>query len=177
MLTVDHHLAEDEDLIYATRQHWTQLVGEFAVLCLTWAVAGAILWLLPGGDGWGRTASYLVLAAAGIISLWFWLVPLMKWRGTYYVLTTKRLHLRSGFLTKTGHSLPLLRVNDISFQASLWERIIRCGTVNVESASEQGMLTLRHVPDPEGLKNMIYEAMDEAQEHQHGSDGTASVTR
>ncbi|MFI9783055.1 PH domain-containing protein [Kitasatospora sp. NPDC051984] len=177
MLTVDRHLAEDEDLVYVTRQHWTQLVGEFVVLCLTWVVAGGILWLLPSGEGWGGVGSYVVLAAALFVSLRYWLIPLMKWRGTVYILTTKRLHLRSGFLTKTGHSVPLLRVNDISFEASLWERIIRCGTLNVESASEQGMLTLRHVPDPEGLKNKIYEAMDEAQEHQHGSDGMTSTTR
>jgi len=168
MPTVDH-LADDEELIYVTRQHWTQLVGEFMVLCVIWAVAIALLWVLPSGQ-WGRIGDYTVLGAALLGSLWFWLVPLLKWRGTVYILTTKRIHSRSGFLAKTGRSIPLIRVNDISFKVSLWERIIRTGTLKIESGSEQGLLTLKHVPDPEELKTKIYEAMDEEQNHQHGQE-------
>ncbi|MFC4029872.1 PH domain-containing protein [Streptomyces polygonati] len=177
MPSVDRFLSDDEELLHVSRQHWTQLVGEFAVLCLTWAVAGALLWVLPGGKSWSDTAVYVVLGVALIVSLWFWLVPLLRWRDTLYILTTKRIHTRSGFLTKTGRSIPLVRVNDISFSASLWERIIRCGTLKIESGSEQGLLTLKHVPDPEGLKTMIYEAMDEEQEHLYGAEDRSSSTR
>jgi uncharacterized membrane protein YdbT with pleckstrin-like domain len=170
MPSVDRYLTDDEELIHVTRQHWTQLVGEFVVLCLTWAVAGALLWVLPSGKSWTDAGIYVVLGAAVLVSLWFWLIPLLRWRGTLYILTTKRIHTRTGFLTKAGRSIPLTRVNDISFAASLWERIIRCGTLKIESGSEQGLLTLKHVPDPEGLKTMIYETMDEEQEHQHSSE-------
>lgn len=173
MATVDRYLTDDEDLIYVTRQHWTQLVGEFVVLCLTWAVAGALLWALPGGKSWTHTAAYVVLGLAVLVSLWFWLVPLLQWRGTVYILTTRRIHLRTGFVNKSGRSIPLHRVNDIAFSASLWERIIRCGTLKIESGSEQGLLTLRHVPDPEGFKTRIYEAMDEEQDLRHGADDEA----
>lgn len=177
MPTVDHHLTDDEERIYVTRQHWTQLVGEFVVLCLTWAVAGALLWVLPSGKSWTHTGIYVVVAVALIVSVWLWLVPLLKWRGTVYILTTKRIHVRTGFVSKTGRSIPLTRVNDISFAASLWERIIRCGTLKIESGSEQGLLTLKHVPDPEGFKTMIYEAMDEEQDHHYGPDGVTPPRR
>lgn len=153
-------LAEDEELVYATRQHWTEIVGEFVLLALTWIVAGALLRVVPGGEDWGRVATYVVLGAALVASLRLWLIPLLQWRGTVYVLTTKRIYKRSGFLTKTGRSIPLVRVNDVSFRATLWERILREGTLTIQSASEQGMLTLRHVPDPEGFKARIYRAAD-----------------
>ncbi|MFJ2633980.1 PH domain-containing protein [Streptomyces sp. NPDC087422] len=177
MPSVDRYLTDDEELIYVTRQHWTQLVGEFVVLCVTWAAAGALLWVLPSGKSWTDAARYVVLGVAALVSLWFWLIPLMKWRGTLYILTTKRVHTRVGFVNKTGRSIPLARINDISFAASLWERIIRCGTLKIESASEQGLLTLKHIPDPEGLKRTIYEAMDGDQEHRYGAEERISRSR
>jgi uncharacterized membrane protein YdbT with pleckstrin-like domain len=172
MSTVDRYLADDEELIYLTRQHWTQLVGEFVALCITWAVAGGLVWVLPGGHT-GRIGDYVVLGAAVIASLWFWLIPLLKWRAEIYALTTRRIHMRSGFLNKTGRSIPLIRVNDISFDSSLWERIVRCGTLKIESGSEQGLMVLKHVPDPEGFKTKIYDAMDEVEDLHNEDDQPA----
>ncbi|MFG2088532.1 MULTISPECIES: PH domain-containing protein [unclassified Spirillospora] len=170
MSFADRYLAEDESLVHATRQHWTELIGEFVILCLVWIVAGALLWVVPSGEDWGRIADYVVLGVAAILSLWFWLIPLLRWRGTIYIVTTRRIYKRSGFLTKTGHSIPLIRVNDVSFRVTLWERIWRYGTLDIQSASEHGMLRLKRVPDPEGLKSKIYRAVDEEQRrHQTGS--------
>lgn len=166
MSIADRHLAEDEALVYQTRQHWTEMVSEFIVLCLIWVLAGALLWVIPSGEDWGEIARYVVLGAAVLASLWYWLLPLLKWRNTVYILTTKRIHKRSGFLTKAGRSIPLSRVNDVSFKASLWQRIMRYGTLNIQSASEQGMMTLKHVPDPEGFKSLIHRQIDEEQQYQ-----------
>ncbi|TDC98223.1 PH domain-containing protein [Actinomadura sp. 7K507] len=171
MSSVDRYLAEDESLVHATRQHWTELVGEFVILCLLWIVAGALVWVLPSGDDWGRIAGYAALGVAAVLSLWLWLIPLLRWRGTIYIVTTKRIYKRSGFLTKTGHSIPLVRVNDVSFRVTLWERIWRYGTLDIQSASEQGMLRLKRVPDPEGLKSKIYQAVDAVQGHDQRSQG------
>lgn len=163
MRFADRYLAEDESLVHATRQHWTELVGEFVILCVVWIVAGALLWVVPSGEDWGKIVDYVVLGLAAPLSLWFWLIPLLRWRGTVYIVTTKRIYKRAGFLTKTGHSIPLIRVNDVSFRVTLWERIWRYGTLDIQSASEHGMLRLKRVPDPEGLKSKIYQAVDEEQ--------------
>lgn len=164
MPIADRHLADDEELVQVTRQHWTEMVGEFLVLCLIWIVAGALIWVLPSGEEWSDTGLYVVVGAAALASLWFWLLPLLKWRSTMYILTTRRMYKRTGFLTKAGRSIPLIRINDVSFKASLWERMMRYGTLNIQSASEQGMMTLKHVPDPEGLKALIYRQVDEEQQ-------------
>ncbi|TMR00179.1 PH domain-containing protein [Actinomadura soli] len=175
MSSADRYLAEDESLVHATRQHWTELVGEFVILCLLWMVAGGLLWVIPSGEDWGRIAGYVVLGVAAILSLWFWLIPLLRWRGTIYIVTTKRIYKRSGFLTKTGHSIPLVRVNDVSFRVTLWERIWRYGTLDIQSASEHGMLRLKRVPDPEGLKSKIYQAVDEEQRRHQMGPGAADA--
>ncbi|MFF5563648.1 PH domain-containing protein [Streptomyces sp. NPDC012623] len=179
MVSVDRHLAPDEQLVHATRQHWTEIVSEFLILALIWIVAAVLLWFTPSDASWGTDADYVIVGLALVASLWFWLIPLLKWRGTVYIVTTKRIYKRSGFLTKTGHSIPLIRVNDVSFRATLWERLLREGTLSIQSASEQGMLTLRHVPDPEGLKDLIYAAVDAEQggDRYGGPDGQAPVPR
>ncbi|WP_112470221.1 PH domain-containing protein [Streptomyces triticisoli] len=171
MVNVDRHLADDEELVHATRQHWTQMVGEFVVLLLVWAVAGALLWVIPSDQDWGTVARYVVLGLAVIISVWFWLLPLLIWRSTVYIVTTKRVSVRKGFLTKTGHSIPLARVNDVEFRATLWERILREGTLTIQSGSEQGTLELKHVPAPEGLQSLIYAAVEDEQRSHQRSDG------
>lgn len=163
MPIADRYLAEDEQLLHVTRQHWTEMVSEFVVLCLVWAVAGAVIWTLPTGEDWASTGAYVVLGVAVLASVKWWLVPLLKWRSKLYILTTKRIYKRSGFLTKTSRSIPLLRVNDVAFKATLWERIMRYGTLTIQSASEHGTMTLRHVPRPEWFKTEVYRAVDEEQ--------------
>jgi uncharacterized membrane protein YdbT with pleckstrin-like domain len=163
MSSVDRYLADDEELIYVTRQHWTQLVGEYTALVIILVVAGGLLWFLPSGHT-GMLERYVVIGLAVIALVWLWLVPILKWRAEVYALTTRRIHMRNGFLNKTGRSIPLVRVNDISFEASLWQRLFRCGTLKIESGSEQGLMVLKHVPDPEGFKTRIYEAMDEVED-------------
>ncbi|TDC72935.1 PH domain-containing protein [Streptomyces hainanensis] len=160
MAIADRYLAEDEVLIYETRQHWTTLISEFVQLLVVVVAAGAVVWVLPTDEDWGRTASWVVVGLAVVLAVWRWLVPLLQWRATLYFLTSRRLHKRSGFLSKAGISIPLSRVNDVSFSASLWERIWRYGTVRVQSASEQGLMVFRHVPDPETLKQHIHQAID-----------------
>ncbi|WP_445530069.1 PH domain-containing protein [Streptomyces cyslabdanicus] len=165
MVNVSRHLADDEELVHATRQQWTQIVGAFVVLVVVWAVATALLWVSPSDKDWGTVARYVVLGLAVVASLWFWLLPLMIWRSTVYIVTTKRISVRKGFLTKTGHSIPLTRVNDVEFNATLWQRILRGGTLTIQSGSEHGTLELKHVPDPEGLQSLIYSAVEEEQQH------------
>ncbi|MEE1929855.1 PH domain-containing protein [Streptomyces sp. TRM 70351] len=159
----DRYLADDEELVHVTRQHWTEMVGEFLLLCLVWAGAGLLLLAVPADAQWRATGVWVVLGAALLATVRLWLVPLLRWRFTVYILTTKRVYKRSGFLTKRGRSIPLVRVNDVSFKANLWQRVMGYGNLTIQSASEQGVMMLRHVPDPEAFKALIYQQVDEEQ--------------
>ena len=44
--------------------------------------------------------------------------------------------------------LPLLRINDVSYQRSLMDRILGCGTLYIQTAAE-GAVVLDDVPDVE----------------------------
>lgn len=163
MSFADPELAEDEQLLLVTRQHWSQLVEEFTLLGLIWLGAAVLVGMLPADEGWGSIAFWTLVWVALLGSLRFWVYPVLKWRSCIYVLTTKRIYKNSGFLTKSSRSIPLLWVNDVSFRATPWQRLMNYGTLSIHSASEKGTLTLRHVPAPEWFKGEIYRAVDEEQ--------------
>lgn len=159
----DRHLAGDEELVHFTRQHWTTLIGEFLLLIVIIAVAAGLVWVIPAGEEWGPWATYVVIGLAVLAALVFWLVPLLKWWNTVYILSTRRLMERYGLLSKHGRDMPLMRVNDVTFSISLWERIMRYGTLSIQSASEQEGMVLERVPRVQWLQSEIYRQVDEAQ--------------
>ena len=60
--------------------------------------------------------------------------------------------------------MPLTRVNDVSFKATIIERMFRSGTLTIESAGERGQVALSDVPRVEEVQREIYRLVeDEAQ--------------
>jgi uncharacterized membrane protein YdbT with pleckstrin-like domain len=85
----------------------------------------------------------------------------LRWVTTHYVVTNRRIITRRGIIARSGRDMPLSRVNDISFSHTVWERILGCGTLVVESAGETGQLTLASVPNVEHVQRRIYELADD----------------
>jgi hypothetical protein len=69
--------------------------------------------------------------------------------------------------------MPLTRLNDVSFQHTVWERMLGCGTLVVESAGERGQLTLTDIPKVELVQRTLYRLSDE----QRGRRGPDAVDR
>jgi uncharacterized membrane protein YdbT with pleckstrin-like domain len=63
-------------------------------------------------------------------------------------------------LSRSGRDVPLGRVDEISFEHTLLERILRSGTLTVESAGDRGELVLRDVPRVELVQGALYELVD-----------------
>ena len=69
---------------------------------------------------------------------------------------------RVGILTRTGRDIPLNRVNDVTFTENLLERVLRCGTLTVESAGERGQVVLEDVPRVAEVQHQLYELIQRA---------------
>jgi uncharacterized membrane protein YdbT with pleckstrin-like domain len=91
----------------------------------------------------------------------FSLRPFLRWQATHYVITNRRIVLRSGILSRRGRDIPLNRVNDVSFEHGLIERLLRTGSLTVESAGERGQLVLTDVPRVERVQHTIYELVQQ----------------
>lgn len=163
MAIADRYLSDDEELVYVARQHWTVLAGEFVMLFVIIAVVGTALFFIPWSEDWSLIAGGVVVAVGVVAALVLWFVPMLKWSTTVYILTNRRLMMRDGVISKQGRDMPLTRVNDVSFNISLWERIMRYGTLSIQSASEQEGMVLQRVPKPQWFQSEIYRQVNSAQ--------------
>jgi uncharacterized membrane protein YdbT with pleckstrin-like domain len=145
-------LSDGETVVLETHPHGKTLVLPVLALLATLVLAGFLLAVVD--DSTGR---YVIAGVAAVLAVVFFLVPFLRWRTTLFVITDKRVVVRSGILSRTGRDIPLSRVNDVTFSHNLLERILGCGTLVVESAGERGQVQLTEVPHVEQVQRTLYE--------------------
>jgi uncharacterized membrane protein YdbT with pleckstrin-like domain len=161
-MTQDPTLTEDEQLVLRIHPHWKTLVRPLLVAVLVVAVALAAEVLIPSGSA--AAVERLVVAAVAILALMLWLmVPVLRWRTTLYELTTRRLRMRDGIVTRHGRDIPLARINDVSFQKGLLDRLLGSGRLVVESAGEHGQIVLTDIPRVEFTQATLFRLVEEEQ--------------
>jgi len=122
--------------------------------------------LLPTGS---QTLAGLIVAAVLSVTIlrhnsllvaivWIaWAVLLLRliwkavnWAVDYFVITTERLLLTTGLLTRKVAMMPLSKVTDMSFRRSFAGRLLGYGEIIVESAGQnQALDRVEYIPYPE----------------------------
>lgn len=99
-----------------------------------------------------QTPGRIAIGVVGLLVLVvFGAKPFLNWFFSTYTLTNRRLITRHGILTRTGRDIPLMRINDVSYEHGLIDRILGCGTLQIESAGERGQVILPDVPHVEHM--------------------------
>jgi uncharacterized membrane protein YdbT with pleckstrin-like domain len=150
-------LSEGERIDLELRPHWKALVLPVIVLLLTCGVAGFLLTVSPSPS---KTSGEISWIAIGVVALaviiYFTVRPWLHWLFSNYVITSRRLIIRLGFVHRVGRDLPLEKINDVSFRHdSLLDRMLGCGTLVVESAGEHGQVLLNDIPRVEETQREI----------------------
>jgi uncharacterized membrane protein YdbT with pleckstrin-like domain len=160
-------LGEDEDVVLHVHTHWKALVRPVLVLLVTSAAAAYVAAAVPPGtiQPWLRIAA-LVLWTIIVVRWAVW--PFLNWLSSTYTLTTHRIIIRTGVISRYGRDMPLSRINDVHFEHGILDRMLRCGTLVVESAGERGQLVLKDVPRVEAVQLEIYRLHEEDDERRRG---------
>jgi uncharacterized membrane protein YdbT with pleckstrin-like domain len=161
-------LADDEEVVMALRPHWKLMVWPVIVLLVTSPVVTYLVTKVP--DNAARPWLRWALVIIGVIVVLRWtVVRFLRWITTSYVITDRRIITRTGIVARTGRDMPISRVNDVTFSHSgLLERILRCGTLVVESAGERGQLVLTDVPHVEEVQRDVYRLAEADEERRRG---------
>ena len=144
--TVERHLLPHERQVLTVRFHPAVLIKPVAITLA--ALAVALLVSLAPVSGLVRLVIWLIFV--GVLG---WLgYEIWCWLEDYFVVTSQRLLLTTGLLTRTVNMMPLGKVTDMSFKRSAWGRILGYGEFVVESAGQdQALRNIRHLPYPEQL--------------------------
>lgn len=156
----DKLLVDDEEVVRRLHPHWLTVFWPIVGLLVVVGAASFGAAAVPAGRQQG-VYRLAVVGVAVVLVLLMVARPLLRWRTTHYVITTHRLLIREGILSRRGRDIALSRITDVSYRQTLWERIIRSGTVTVESAGEAGSAVLAHVPGSESVQQLINHMIEE----------------
>jgi uncharacterized membrane protein YdbT with pleckstrin-like domain len=154
-----------EEISFDLHPHWWYFVP---VATLAVAIAAAAVVVTVTLRDATQTYTLLGVAVFAVIWLMAFLVKLAEWRTTHFVLTTDRLIVRSGVLSKQSREIPLERINDLSYHQSLFERLVGAGDLVIESAGERGQDTFSRIPHPERVEQLIYAEIESNRQRTSG---------
>jgi Bacterial PH domain len=149
-VAINKYLLPREVQVATVRQHPAVLIGPSALALVGLLVAGVL----------SATIVHGVLEAI-VWGAWLLLFLRLAWKAVnwsvdYFVVTSERLLLTTGFLTRNVNMMPLTKVTDMSFRRTFPGRILGYGEFIVESAGQdQALRNVEFIPYPEQLYLLI----------------------
>lgn len=172
-------LAADEQVVLHHHPHWKRLVGAVLVLMVATAVA-AFAGAVVEQTTWDRTAKTVIIAVIvavwAVIVGWLTLWPFLDWWTTHFVITDRRVMFRHGLFTRSGIDIPLARINSVEYRHGLIDRILRTGTLIVESAS-QDPLQFDDIPRVERVHALLYHEVFDALGGEESDSRSSGIRR
>jgi uncharacterized membrane protein YdbT with pleckstrin-like domain len=145
-------------------QHGLALIGVILLL---------VTWVSVSGSGVLKNTTQWLFLVALII----WLVAAglryIEYRTTVFIVTDKRIGYQAGLIRRTGMSIQLNRINNVSYEQGLLERMLGNGTLTIESAAEQGTTVFRNIPHPDETRQLIYTEIEGDEHRDAKRDGEA----
>jgi hypothetical protein len=149
-VAINKYLLPREVQVATVRQHPAVLIAPSAQTLVGLLLAGIL--------------SATILRGILIDIIWvLWLLlffrliwKVVNWSVDYFVVTSERLLLTTGFLTRRVNMMPLTKVTDMSFNRSFPGRLLGYGEFIVESAGQdQALRNVEFIPYPEQLYLLI----------------------
>jgi uncharacterized membrane protein YdbT with pleckstrin-like domain len=103
-----------------------------------------------------------VLAAALLLGIVCWLLPLLSWLGRHYTVTTRRIVLRSGFFVRVRQELLHSRGYDVTVRKHALQSLFRSGDILINTGLDHPVV-LRDVPGADLVQSALHDLMEHSQ--------------
>jgi membrane protein YdbS with pleckstrin-like domain len=143
---IDDYLGHGERKIHNDHPSFRAFVIEHLILVIVLLVAaGLFVGVVLNGSLTAVLITFLVLAIVLLVLV----LQRLSERYTSYVITNVRIMRVSGVVTRRVHSIPWMRVTDLTFDQTWLGRMLGYATLYIESANEEGGLrNLEGVSNP-----------------------------
>ena len=146
--SINKYLLPHERQVVSVHQHPAVLIRPVFEVLIGLAIAGWASSSIAHGNNTVILVIWILWAFLLLRLLW----KVFEWSENYFVVTSQRLLLAVGFITRTVNMMPLAKVTDMSFQRSAMGRLLGYGEFIVESAGQnQALRIVDHLPYPEQL--------------------------
>jgi len=169
-------LKPGEEIVRKVRKHWFVLLERLVILFFIF-LAPFILYAFISGIEvqFGQekmiilelnTALFIFISAAW--SLFIWMKCIAIWTNYYldmWVITNKRLIdiEQHGFFHREISTLRMEQIQDITIETrGIVATLLNFGHIHVQSAAESREFTIRGIPNPQKIKELIFKQHDRA---------------
>lgn len=102
----------------------------------------------------------LVVLVVGVLAIGLlWLLPLLRWLSTQYLVTTRRIVLRRGLFVRTRQEVLLSRSYDVSVRQAGLQSMFRSGDVLINTGLDRPVV-LRDVPRADLVQRALGDVME-----------------
>jgi uncharacterized membrane protein YdbT with pleckstrin-like domain len=151
-------LEPDETVIFEGHPSWRSILGFWLKGLLLVVLAGALAALVTriADDevqaGWVAVAAVVILAVVLVAGT-------LKRLATTYTISTRRLVIRRGILSRAEQHSRIDRIQNVTTQQSVLERLLRVGTVEFDTAAgEDDELKFTGVAEPHHVVDAVRQA-------------------
>jgi uncharacterized membrane protein YdbT with pleckstrin-like domain len=145
---VNKFLLPHERQVISVNQHPAVLIRPIFYVLVGLAIAGWVSKSVAHGNDTVILVIWILWALLLLRLVW----KVFDWLTNYFVITSQRLLLTQGFLTRKVEMIPLTKVTDMGFQRSVMGRLLGYGRFVVESAGQnQAMRIVDLLPFPDQL--------------------------
>ncbi|WP_153505312.1 PH domain-containing protein [Cumulibacter manganitolerans] len=153
-------LTKDEKVVRSLHPHWLTVLAPTVIGILIIAAAWLIVAMTPVNPTWD-VVDWIIIGLGVLLLIIFVLVPFLRWRTTRYVITTNRVAVRRGVLSKSGQDIGLSKITDVSFHQSFLDRIIRSGSLHIETAGDGPDEDIANIPRSNQVQQLLNRLVEE----------------
>jgi uncharacterized membrane protein YdbT with pleckstrin-like domain len=146
----------DEKVSFTLRPTLIFVLIRYIVAALITIAAAALVGILSGRfpvlTGW---TAFLIILGVALIAFSNPVYKHILRKREVYTLTNHKLEMRFGLIAKIVRNIPLRNIQDVTVTASVWQRFLNLGDIEIDSASEAGKIILDDIHHPERYANQI----------------------
>jgi uncharacterized membrane protein YdbT with pleckstrin-like domain len=146
-----------EVVVFEGHPSWRGLLSFYAG-AVAGALAAGVVVALAGSAGAGIAVAAVIVAVALVVGF-------VRRMATTYLVTTQRLYIRRGILSKRVQQTRIGRVQNVNTKQSFIDRIMRVGTVDFDTAgTDDSEFRFVGIAAPDHVVTVVDRAQREAAE-------------
>jgi uncharacterized membrane protein YdbT with pleckstrin-like domain len=150
-----------EEVLFHGHPSWRSMLDLQLKGVLAAVAAGVIVGLISAAIKGSVQVAWVIAAVLVVLALTA-LVGFIRRLATTYTITSHRLTIRLGLLSRQVHDTRLDRVQNVGISQSLLERMLGIGTVDFDTAGGAGFdFAFRGIADPKTIGHTVNQALQQ----------------
>ncbi len=145
-----------EKVVFTLRPAFLFVGIKYVVAAIVWLLVTALVAAVASLAHLPVLVGALIVFVAGILIFLKPIASHIRRQRSLYTLTSHKLEIEEGILSRTVRNIPLSKIQDVTVTASLLNRMLGLGDIRIDNAAESlGQIVIAGVRDPKTYADML----------------------